>query len=277
MKDRIIPYLEDFESKLLNAATDELSRDSPLAFNSFCSACREVVRSVLHRLAPDEEIKQCGWFTPDSTSSNGITRKHRVYYAVQGGLSDTYVQTELRLDISEMHKTLKNAIDDLSKYTHVNEKTFAISPTEAAVRSKEILTALFNLFSSIQSLRSAICGTLQKQLDETAIGSALSETILEIDELSTHHYIDDIDCEQYLVTSISSREILINVHGTIYVELQWGSNSDIRNDMGAIIPQDFPFTCTISAPLSEINELSVDDNGFRVDVSSWRDSMDDNG
>lgn len=274
MKDLIIPYLEAFESRLLEAAIAELSNSSPLAFNSFCAACREVVTSALHRLAPDEEVRKCEWFTPDPSSKNGITRKHRVYYAVQGGLTDSYVQTELGLDISEMHRTLRKSVDDLSKFTHVTETTFATSSEEANERSNSILGAISDFFVTIRGLRTGVCAKLQEELDDAALQSALAETIIEIDELATHHYIEEIHCEEYVVTAIDSYEISIDVHGTIYVELQWGSNSDVRNDLGAVLPQQFPFTCTITAPLSDLDDLAVND-GFRVDVSSWRNAMED--
>lgn len=80
-----------FERPLLDAAIANLDAPGPLCFNNFSYALRELLRHVLHRLAPDEQVRACSWFKADESAKSGITRAQRATYAIQGGLSDTFV------------------------------------------------------------------------------------------------------------------------------------------------------------------------------------------
>src|SRR5690606_23073216 len=96
-----------FERPLFEAAIANLqTEDSPLQFNNFAYAMREVVRHVLGRLAPDAEVRRCQWYRNETERENGISRKQRAYYAVQGGLSDVYVKGTLNLELDDIHTSL---------------------------------------------------------------------------------------------------------------------------------------------------------------------------
>jgi len=67
---------DDFEKDLFFAARKNLDAEyHSLTFNNFAYAMRELIRHLLHRSAPDEEIVQCSWYKYDSTSRSGITRR----------------------------------------------------------------------------------------------------------------------------------------------------------------------------------------------------------
>ena len=45
---------------------------------------REVIRLFLDNLAPEEKIKATSWYKPDKSAKSGITRKHRIRFALGG-------------------------------------------------------------------------------------------------------------------------------------------------------------------------------------------------
>src|ERR1700722_5327029 len=110
----IRPWLSSgFEAELFEAALKNLNdHANPLRFNNFAYSVRETVRHVLKRLAPDYEVLRCHWYKNETGKQDGITRKQRAYFAVQGGLSDEYVKTSLGLDSEADHKALTKAIDE---------------------------------------------------------------------------------------------------------------------------------------------------------------------
>ncbi len=70
-----------FEKQVLEAAMHSLDQETnPLRLNHFATTLRELSRLVLHRLAPDAEVKACAWYVkPPDTD---ITRGQRITYAV---------------------------------------------------------------------------------------------------------------------------------------------------------------------------------------------------
>ena len=116
-----------FETELFDAAIRNLDdRQNPLRFNNFAYSVRETIRHVLKRLAPDEEVLRAQWYKNDTERPEGVTRKQRAYFAVQGGLSDGYVRNSLGLDTDADQKALGRAIDELNKYTHIERPTFGV-------------------------------------------------------------------------------------------------------------------------------------------------------
>jgi len=65
-----------------------------LRFNNFSYAMRELLGHILKRLAPDECVKKCVWYTPPA-SEREVVRSRRIKYAIQKGLSDNFILEEL--------------------------------------------------------------------------------------------------------------------------------------------------------------------------------------
>jgi hypothetical protein len=101
----------------------------------------------------------------------------------------------------------------------------------------------------------------------------MSETILEVDELATHHYIQEIYVADTTVHAIGPETITYRSTGSIDVILQFGSNSDVARGDGAELEQSFPFSCDIEIPLLDPWDLGLAETRYGVDVSSWRDAM----
>ena len=134
-----------FEKNLFRASLDALKNTGdPIRYNSFAFSLRELTRHVFARLAPDDRILKCSWYKNETQNKNAVTRKQRVLYAIKGGLSDDFINNELEIDLSPIAKELTSKIDELSKFTHIEEKTFAISSADGDKFAIEVLKSLDN-------------------------------------------------------------------------------------------------------------------------------------
>jgi len=261
-----------FERDLYDAAHRNLAdAANRLRLNNFAYAMRELMRHVLHRLAPSESIIQCSWYSSETDRPNGITRRQRAYYAVQGGLSGEYVSNVLALETESIHRSLVRAIDGLSKFTHIEELVFGLSDTEVEVHVQATEDAVAALCTTIQNCRRQVLEALWEQIDDTIIDEALKETLLAVDEIATHHSIEEVYTDRVEITGITHDQIVFKATGSLGVKLQWGSNSDNRRGEGAILPKSFPFTCCLWSPVGSPDEVEALDEGLLVDTSSWWD------
>jgi uncharacterized protein (DUF2236 family) len=146
----------DFEKKVFNAGLLLLDQvANPLRLNHFATTLRELSRVVLKRLTPDARIKACGWYV-QAQGQPEITRAQRITYAVQAGLLDDFVRNTLQLDVDKMRRDLLKAVDELSKYTHIEPAVFGITgpPLDAIVT--EYLEAFLAFLEMIDECRSAV-------------------------------------------------------------------------------------------------------------------------
>jgi hypothetical protein len=258
-----------FEYQLLAAAFGNLEELGPLSFNNFSYALRELLRHVLHRLGTEDQVKACSWFKEDKTARGGITRAQRATYAIQGGLSDEFVLQKLRIDVKTVHKQLLQAIDTLSKYTHIEPDTFDISRTETDRLATECLLATLYFSQHIVICRTQVAEALAKHIDHHILNHVLSETIDSIDEIATHHWINEIYVNEIEVIEIGPQSIELAIDGTIGCELQYGSNSDVRNDIGGITSESFPLSAELTVQLVRPLGTQAIVKKFKVDTSGW--------
>ncbi|MDE3225313.1 MAG: hypothetical protein KGO52_13045 [Nitrospirota bacterium] len=210
-----------FEKGLLTAAFDNLQIAGPLRFNNFSYALRELLRHVLHRLAPDSEVKRCVWFRPTQTVADGITRAHRATYAIQGGLSDAFVKRKLGIDVAFVRSDLMKAIKVLNKHTHIEPSTFAIKPKQVEALAGQCLKATEYFIEHILKCRRRVAESLSNAIDQHLINQVISEAIDSIDVLATHHQIDEIYVDHIEVVDISSRAVLVRASGSIGCDPIW--------------------------------------------------------
>lgn len=261
-----------FELKLYAAARQNLAdTENPLRLNNFAYAMRELVRHMLDRLAPSKSVLACSWYKNEANRPEGITRRQRAYYAVQGGLSDEYVELTLGLRAHEIHQALIKAIDGLSKLTHIQPNTFDISDNQVDALTEKTELAVADLLETIAACRKKIADALWGQIDEAVVFEVIQETIGGIDEICSHHSIDEVYVGEVFVCDITHDRVILKAAGTIATELQWGSNSDVRNDMGAVISDSFPFECILSSPVSDMDEIGVEPDSLQVDTSKWHE------
>lgn len=263
---------EGFERNLFVAAQKNLAdKSNPLRLNNYSYSMRELTRHVLHRQAPDDNVIKCPWYKNETGKEKGITRKQRAYYAVQGGLENTYVENTLGLEVEDIHSRLVRAISDLSKFTHIEPDVFDLPESDIDALVNETSESVYAFIATIRDCRKMIIDSLWEHIDSAVIDEALRETIIAIDELATHHYINDVDTNRVEIYEINHESIKFRVYGSIGCELQWGSNSDLRRGDGAVLPQSFPFVCELISPVDAPEEIKTIEESLGVDTSSWTD------
>lgn len=270
-KDRIGEILLDgFEKELLDAAFVNLSHEGALRFNNFSYALRELTRHLLHRLAPGNEVEACVWFKTDPTSKTGITRKHRIKYAIQGGLSDKYVEKKLLVtDVDDNSDELVKIINLLSEYTHIEEGTFNSNISDVENNAEQCLEAIIRFIQLINETKSEVISALTDNIDKALIERIINESVEDVMDLSTHQFIEDIRSDEVFVENIGPKSLKLRVYGSLDCELQYGSGSDMRRGDGAVINESFPIDAVISVKFTAPLGSSMDVIHLKVDTSSW--------
>lgn len=263
--------IDGFERDFFKEAINNLEYNSRLRISNFSYAIRELIREVLVRMSPDEKVLGSKWFEPYfDDEPERLTRAQRLRFAIHGGINPDFVENELGIDAKNIIKELKDKVDELSKYTHVTEKIFY---EEDNKESKEVIESELRVFSdfltTIENCKRNVVDNLHDQLCEHVINEFLISSIDEVDELSTHHCVDEVHTDCFKITTINDSFVEIEIEGTICVEQSWGSSSDFRRGDGASINSDFPFVSTIFLEAYQPNEFKVVDYEYRVDTSSW--------
>jgi len=262
----------EFERSLFEAGINNLlDAYNPLRFNNFAYATRELVREILSRLAPKAEVLACSWYKNQTDKKDGITRNQRILYAIQGGLAENYVADKLQIDTDSIRTRIRDVIKTLNKHTHIQPETFDIDPVTQDEYVSEALEALRELFAVIAESRQSVSAALIDEIGEKLLREVITQSIGEIDEVSTHHAVEDVETEQVEVADITSCRIDLTVEGTIAAQLQWGSNGDVRRGDGVVFGESFPFTCKLSSVTSEPGSFPEGVQDLRVFNDDWFD------
>lgn len=263
----------DFERSLFSYCLANLEDSSnKLRFNNFAYGVRELSRHILKTLSPDDEVLNCEWYTNETTQPDGVTRGQRVKYAIQGGLNDKFVNKEIIeiSEINELKREIKDSIEILNKHTHVNPSTFDISDVEITKLSNQILSAFQKMAVTIKETRELIISRLEEKIYDGFVEHSIYECFEEIDVLSTHHNIEEIEPSEIGIRRIKSKSLEIHASGTISARLQWGSNSDLKKDLGHEMNTSFPFECAIEAEINKtLKDSEVSISQFSVNTDDW--------
>lgn len=253
-KEKLIRRIEEelktpFEKKLFEAAINNLfDAYNPLRFNNFAYAIRELIEIILRRLAPKDEVLQCSWYKNDTDCKNGITRRQRIIYSVQGGLSDEYVSETLEINRLKIQKDILDVVKNLNQHTHIDEKTFDISLDKQESYVNDTLSSFVDLFDTINELKSSISekliGVIEEELDNQGFVELINES------LSSRSYLEKIFVEEYIIKDIDHANIYIKTKGDMDVKLEYGSKSDCD-----IKDATFPFSCHLVVSVSESEEI----------------------
>ncbi|WP_133244715.1 hypothetical protein [Caulobacter radicis] len=244
--------------------------DNPLRLNFFSAAMRILSEHSLERMAPDDQVKDCVWFSPEQDNGNP-TRSQRVKFAIQGGLTDELVREQLKIEVRPLERVVSAAFKELSKQVHARENTIVTDCDEQDAQAGELLDSLLEFFIAVEDAKASILKPIRDELDDAAIDALLSETLLDVDELASHYSLDEVYVEEVVVARIEASTITYLATGSIAVTLQWGSNSDLRRGDGAELNESFPFTCEITVGLDDMWALDNVETNYGVDTSSWTD------
>lgn len=277
LAERLKPRLaNDFQRRLLSATMQSVQEESnPLRLNNFSTSFRELFRHILVELAPDDEVKASSWFEPDEKNDGKVTRAQKINYVVHGGLDKDYVEDELGINVTDQRRILLKTIDQLNKFTHVNESSFGSSPEEVGRHTIAACEALESFLNCADEARKLLCGKVEKRVHTDVVSEVIGDTILSIDEIATHHSIAEVDVHEIEVTSMDHAEIQFTAYGSVGVELQWGSNSDVRKGEGAVVRDSYPLTCRFISKVDSPEELQMVEGSLCVDTSTWWDGYDD--
>jgi hypothetical protein len=266
---------DEFTQSILEGSLRVLVDDSnPIRGNLFALGTREMMRHVLEIKAPDGLVRRCEWFAnavekrraSKQENPEQITRRDRMTYATQGGISDEMLK-ELDVDPDEMHDTLAQTIKKLSKFTHVQPDTMLGSAKATDAIVVEVFETLSAFLTSIDEFRSEVARVVSDAVDTEVLSAFMVATIGELDELSSHTQVNDAEVEKLEVVDIDPHIVTLKGRGTVYVHLVYGSASDERRGDGARTSAHYPFTMTINASTTDFTHLTT--GITRVDTSSF--------
>ncbi len=195
------------------------------------------------------------------------SRGERVKYAIQAGISDEYLATVF--DVEEYKYEVLQAINILNKYTHVNKDTFAIPENEVDELSEIVVDAYSGLLTAIIDCRKNLKTELEEHISEALLEHTIYESIDDIDILSTHHNVEEVYVSEYHISELGSTQLLLQVDGVIDVRQQYGSNSDLANDIGFEWNTSFPFSSKVTMKFSAEFSKNADVEKFDVNTDSW--------
>jgi hypothetical protein len=140
---------------------------------------------------------------------------------------------------------------------------------EQDVAASAAIEALEQFLDVYHECRTTILYAIQQELDDAAVNALIMDTIQEVDELASHHSVDEVYVGDTSVRSMGAHFITYRATGSVAITLQWVSNSDKRRGDGAEAGLSFPFHCDIQVSL----DVASGDTDYAVDMSSWRDDM----
>lgn len=255
---------DDFSKMLLDGGLEVLAGKNPIRAHLFAAAMREVLTYLLHEMAPDEELEAAPWFKKEA---NGPTRRQRMTFAIQGGLSNELV-TELGVDASDMHRRVAAEVAELNKRTHVKPGSLLTDDPEIKDFATDVIAAVAEFLEIISDMRDAVAEAVVHGASEQVFGSFLQESSDIIDMLSSHSFVEQVDVESISVLKIGAHEITYEAEGTVYIELNYGSGSDRAAGDGATMNDDYPFKCRMTGGVTDLKDIhAVFD--MEVDASSF--------
>ncbi|MFL7906086.1 hypothetical protein ACJ41P_33570 [Azospirillum argentinense] len=243
-------------------------KENPLRGNFLASGLRELIGHVLHSLAPDKEVRACVWFV-QAKDTPTVTRQQRASYIVRAGLPDNFVSNTIKIDVRKYSKPLIEVMDRLSKATHVRPDTILTKGTKIRQMVQDVLLGIDQLLQAAADSREAINKAVADVMHDAVFEKLISETIQELDELSTHTMVEGHQIEEVSVTNLDSVEISYRVTGEVEVELQYGSNSDVDNDIGFRQDDSYPYVVTVTCAVAKPMEVRADDLNVAIDNRSF--------
>jgi len=271
-------FKTDFQRRVFDAAVKSFDHeDNPLRLNNFATALRELGRIWLEAIAPKEKIRACDWFeqAPNLREKDGVTRAQRARYAVQEELHDNFVLEQLHIDVHSTIKEYTALIDELSKYTHITEETFDIPDEDAELQAVRALETFDQLSELINERRDALRSSAADAAKDALAEKLFGEVNDELDRLSTHTSVDDVQLEYLAIVSITPDQIVYQGKGSVDVRLQYGSDSDVARDDGAVMHDSYPLDCQFEADTSDPLAISIVPGTLDLDTFSFYDDGED--
>jgi len=244
------------------------SRSNPIRGNLVATGLREAFGHILHTLSPDDQVRACVWFV-QAKDTRTVTRAQRVGYIIKAGLTDDFVRDELGLNVKAYADELTEMVEGLNKATHVRPNTILTHGPTIRELFMDVVTGLDTLLDAARDSRRMVEEAVAATLHDAVFEKMIGEAIQELDELSTHTTIDYHMVERIEVEEMDAATISYVVTGEVAVELQFGSGSDVRNDIGYRDTDSYPYEARAEVAVTDPLNISADDVEVKVDTDSY--------
>lgn len=269
LSSRIGAYSGHLQKILEGALNSYRDAGNPLRYVNTGNGLRELFREFLGEVAPDDEVKKAPWFVPDKTSKNGVTRRHRIDYAVFGNLVPGNFPKTFADQADGLAENLPKDIGELSAFTHVTAKILAKNYDKSAPLFAAVMQRFILLVSAIESakmfIEKDVAYEIQKHLDDVFTGDFFDE----LDCLSSHTRPQGASDVELSEVTFDEEWIEFTGSGSVDCDLQWGSDGDVRRGDGAESSKSFPFTFSGKAPIGDLTRIEVDRSSISINTSSF--------
>lgn len=260
----------EFHKDLLDAALKNLShRKNKLRLNNFSYTIRELMRHVFSFYAPDDKVRASSWFKEEGNKPGQVTRRQRVSYMIHAGITPKNLRPYLRKDIANKAKEIIEHVDSLSKYTHIEIQTFDIDAVTVRKNAKAVLTVFMETMDLIDVCREEVREYIHDNLQDNIFATMIENTYDDLDDKSTHTTVDDVVIESFEITDIDESYIYVQGDGSVDCELQYGSDSDVRNGIGDIGGCSFPLEFEATVSVNDFTDVNIEPHDIKIDDSSW--------
>lgn len=249
----------EFENDLFNEAINNLNSNSRIRFSNFAYVIRELIDTILKTRANDEDVKNCIWYEKPINTERKVLRYQRIRYIVHGGFDKNIFDKILSFDFeNEINKINKYFRDVLSKHVHLNESCLNYTSQEIEQKIKNFEIIINNFLDMINAINNRIISFLTDSIEDIVTDEFISQTIGDLDILSTHTRVEYIDSIEIEIKRIESAKVVGTIYGNVGVSLQYGSDRDVNDDIGDIWEDAYPFKIPFYIDIEPLNSIFND-------------------
>lgn len=249
----------EFEKELFTEAINNFNSNSRIRFSNFAYVIRELIDAILTTKAKDEDIKNCIWYEKPKNTERKILRCQRIRYIVFGGFNKNIFDRMMLFDFEcEINKINKYFRDELSSHVHLNENCLNYTRQEIEQKIKDFEIIINNFLDMINTINNRIVIFLADNIEEVLTDEFVSQTINDLDILSTHTRVEDIESIKIEIENIESEKIIGIIYGNVYVSLQYGSDRDVDDGIGDIWKGSYPFKIPFHIDIEPLNSIFND-------------------
>lgn len=267
---KITSFLKsEVEQDILKSAYSRIhDYHDPLRGPIFALLTRELLRIVMERLAPDNEVAAASWCKGDlwtyldpRDGSTKLTRASRYRFAITGTISDAKLQEHPKLDCSAQINELKDLVNKLNKFAHISPGTHGLSVTATNEFLHEVEVIVSDYVTRLIEAKKYVADIVFHLVDSKLTEHLMEEIPNELEELSSGTRIDGIMIEELEDFDTSSAFPVLSGSGHADVELNYGGGSD-----GFSSEQSYPFQFYVQID-PDTFDVSVD--SVEVDTSAF--------
>ena len=256
------------EKDILRTAYATLNNfHDPLRANLFAFTIRELMRIIMERLAPDDEIKKTSWFQVSRQSrkpdDQGVWRKQRYRYSITGYISDATIGRNPQLNTDDACNTLASISGDLSKYAHISAGTYNLGDAKITEFQKNVEDKVISFAEKFNRTKAEIHKIVWMLIQDTILEDVVEKIPSDLDTLSSATSVDDVSVGDIKPYNIGGETFTIYGTGSIGVELNYGGGNR-RN--GLTVDDSYPLTFSADINGEDLTveevEVSVDNISF---------------